>query len=241
MPDKNNSSNHNENANGNSNNSHDSGSSQDSSSSQSAAITQISLSQALLAPLDAIFKAQIHSARSFVNLILQLGYHHNSVDDKGNVSKDEGKPYYLEFIHETEENGIPKKQKISVPALAAVPISPLAVESAEFDFSMNIESTAKHSQVQKSRDEGLNDVNRNRRPWFLVDQPISVRGTLAPGEQSTRSGEIKSNSAIHISVKVGPAKVPAGLNRFLTSLSELSSISDVTPPKTEPDMKNNEN
>jgi len=205
------------------------GSGNDGTSSSSAAITQISLSQALLAPLDAIFKAQIHSARSFINLVLQLGYQHKRVDESGRTidNDEEGKPYYLEFLHEIEEDGQRKKQKISVPALAAVPISPLAVESAEFHFAMNIETTAKHSQLQKSRDEGKDEVNQTKRPWFLVDQPISVRGTLASSEQT--SGH--STSAIQISVKVGPAKIPAGLNKFITSLGELSSISDV-PPST---------
>src|SRR3569833_22533 len=41
-----------------------------------AAQAMVSLSQALLAPLDSIFKAQIHAARSFLNLLLQLGYGH---------------------------------------------------------------------------------------------------------------------------------------------------------------------
>jgi len=207
----------------------------DDGKTQSAAITQISLSQALLAPLDAIFKAQIHSARSFVNFLLQLGYHHQKVDENGQPIKGEkdGKPFYLEFVNEiTEEDGSQRKQRISVPALAAIPISPLSVESAEFDFAMNVESLHRHSQVQPSRDEGLKEVNRHKRPWFLVDQPVSVRGTIASDEQSSNH----STSAIRISVKVGPAKVPAGLNKFITSLGELSDIQDLPP-----DNNNDEN
>ena len=35
---------------------------------------QISLSAALLAPINSIFEAQIHSARAFLNFILQMGF-----------------------------------------------------------------------------------------------------------------------------------------------------------------------
>src|SRR3569833_3922135 len=48
-----------------------------------AAQAMVSLSQALLAPLDSIFKAQIHAARSFLNLLLQLGYGHRPVNREG--------------------------------------------------------------------------------------------------------------------------------------------------------------
>src|SRR3569833_4616551 len=48
-----------------------------------AAQAMVSLSQALLAPLDSIFKAQIHAARSFLNLLLQLGYGHRPDNREG--------------------------------------------------------------------------------------------------------------------------------------------------------------
>ncbi|MBS0000283.1 MAG: hypothetical protein KFF73_14980, partial [Cyclobacteriaceae bacterium] len=36
----------------------------------------ISLSSALLAPINSIFEAQIHAARAFLNFILQMGFRH---------------------------------------------------------------------------------------------------------------------------------------------------------------------
>lgn len=42
----------------------------------------ISLSAALLAPLNAIFEAQVHSARSFLNFIFQMGFRHKYLDDE---------------------------------------------------------------------------------------------------------------------------------------------------------------
>jgi Protein of unknown function (DUF2589) len=38
--------------------------------------SQLKLSQAILAPIDAILKSQVHAARSFLNLVLQIGYPH---------------------------------------------------------------------------------------------------------------------------------------------------------------------
>ena len=48
-----------------------------------AASSPITLSQTILAPLDAVFQAQAHAARSFLNLVLQLGYPHRPVGDDG--------------------------------------------------------------------------------------------------------------------------------------------------------------
>ncbi len=64
-----------------------------------ASVADISLSQVLLAPLDAIFKAQIHAARSFINMLLQLGYKHQSVDEKGNATGETNADnlYMMEF------------------------------------------------------------------------------------------------------------------------------------------------
>lgn len=44
---------------------------------------ELSLSQAILAPLDAIFKAQIHAGRSYINMLWQMAYPHLPVDSKG--------------------------------------------------------------------------------------------------------------------------------------------------------------
>ncbi len=198
---------------------------------ESATLSEISLSQALLAPLDAIFKAQIHSARSFINFVLQLGYPHKPATEanqhEGADEHNPQGPFKLEFEHEITVDGERRRQKVTIPALAAVPINPLAVEHAEFDFAMRLKGRYhKHRQVQASRDERAPDVNRNKRPWFLVDQPVSLRGQIASTEQVHR-GDM---AAINISVKVGPSKVPAGLNKFITSLNELLEVEDLPAP-----------
>ena len=99
-----------------------------------AAKTDISLDQALLAPLDAILKAQLHSARSFLNLLLQLGYR-----DASDPEFD-GKPFNLTFTQQGADGAL---QEISVPALSLVPIAPLAVQAASFDLEMAVRRIAR--------------------------------------------------------------------------------------------------
>ena len=201
-----------------------------------ASSQEVSLSQVLLAPLDAIFKAQTHSARSFLNLVLQLGYRHQpqkKVDDhtETQINPEQAKPFYLDFYHDLQyedEKGNPQKktQKVSVPALAAVPISPLAVESASFSFDMAVQKWESHKQIQQSRSE--KDALGDKRPWFLVDDPISLKGFISEAAQAS---EGSSNAKIHIEVKVGQVKVPSGLNRFLSTLGELTTVEDVESVK----------
>lgn len=187
-----------------------------------AAISEISLSQVLLAPLDAIFKAQIHAARSFLNMILQIGYPHQPVKNDGQPNREDGKPYNQEFCYDVETNGKRQTFKVSMPALALVPVAPLTVESAVFKLEMRVESVKEHNQIQSSEEEavqGETRFNQNKRPWFLVSEPISIRGNLAPSTMEGQKPAGKSAS-IQIEVKVGKMPMPAGLSKLLTYLTE---------------------
>ncbi|MEK7307240.1 MAG: DUF2589 domain-containing protein [Nitrospirota bacterium] len=216
-----------------------------------ASETIISLSQALLAPLDAIFKAQLHGARSFLNMLLQLGFPHKPIDDGGGEipEKKEGHPepplippekketpkelpYNLEFHYEAMIDGKVLKRKVSVPALALVPVAPLAVESAEFKFGMMIKKIERHRQIQQSEAKAVETekekgFDRHKRPWFLVDDPISMRGVIAPPVQTEGTKEVAQESTIQIEVKVGKMMIPAGLDKLLTSLTQTSYVSEV--------------
>jgi hypothetical protein len=193
---------------------------------QPAAISEISLSQALLAPLDAIFKAQIHAARSFLNMMLQIGYPHSPVGKDGFTTKeDDGKPYNQEFYYDTDIDGNKQTCKVSIPALALVPVAPLAVESATFKLEMLVEAVRNHNQIQSSENESIQNeqggYNAEKRPWFLVSDPISVRGNLAP--LNTDGGQKTSNGAtIQIEIKVGKTPMPSGLDKLLTFLTHSS-------------------
>lgn len=191
-----------------------------------ATISPISLSQALLAPLDAIFKAQIHAARSFLNLILQIGYPHRPiVDSKGNPSAKGGKPYNQEFYYDVEINGEIQRRKVSVPTLALIPVAPLAIESAEFKLAMKVSNVQRHTQMQESEKESLKEEEKtgyghDKRPWFLVPDPVSIRGTIGPSSDGRE--ESGKESTIQIEVKVGKVPMPAGLDKLLTFLTQTS-------------------
>lgn len=197
--------------------------------------TMISLSQVLLAPLDALFKAQVHAARSFLNFILQLSYDHKDERPGGPAPAHPDRIYSVDFVHEVPappaRAGEPSRgtimQKVSVPALSLVPLRPLTVEEAEFNLAMEVTWIAPHRQTrQNERQAAVKDAKASGedRPWYLVDDPISLRGHVAPdrgGEQV--QGE---NPVIKINVKVSPTPLPSGLEKLLATLTQSASVSN---------------
>lgn len=205
----------------------------DNSCSEPAAISTISLSQALLAPLDAIFQAQIHAARSFLNMLLQIGYPHEAVDEKGKVkaaggavadADDKHRPYNQEFYYDVDVDGNKEQHKVSIPALALVPVAPLAIEAATFKLEMRVDCTVPHTQIQDSESEavsGETGFDKSKRPWFLVSKPVSIMGNVAPpkGDEAKSASQAPS---ISIEIKVGKTSMPSGLDKLLTFLTQSS-------------------
>jgi len=164
--------------------------------------SHITLNQAILAPVNAILQAQVHSARSFLNMILQMGFPHQAVDDEGNTTmktKDADSLYRLEFIQEKKNSeGEDTKFKVSIPTIAALPLNPLAIEEAEVEFSMNLKASydpSKQMRDLKKTDEKDQYTNKNR-PWYLIDNPVELAGTI--GAQ----GEKDDGSQIFIKMKL---------------------------------------
>jgi hypothetical protein len=205
-----------------------------------AAHTVMSLSQALLAPLDALLKAQVHSARSFLNFILQIGYPHQMATPAaggagGAPEPDDGRPYRLDFSHDVPGVGL---QTVSIPTLALVPIAPLGVSGADFSFDFYVKEIAKHRQIQKSEATLTNaesdqtqgapqPTDRYTRPWFLVDRPLSLEGTFAPGPQDPGEGASRVDEArFHIEVKVTTMPVPPALEKLLAGLTQVTTVED---------------
>ncbi|MEH6649400.1 MAG: DUF2589 domain-containing protein [Motiliproteus sp.] len=178
-----------------------------------AADTDISLEQALLAPLDSILKAQVHSARSFLNLILQLGYPDASDPDS------DGQPYSLKFKYVDGEGG---EQWVSIPALSLVPIAPLAVDSASFDLEMAVRKITKSRQMRTS--VATEEQASADRPWFLVEKPVNIQGVIAPPSQGQSEHHNEAQSSIKISINVKSIPMPAGLSKLLTSLTQMGQI-----------------
>lgn len=200
---------------------------------QGESSTTLTLEQALLAPLDSILKAQLHSARSFLNLLLQLGYPHKGDDDK-----DDGHPYSLDF--QFTKDG--ETQKLSVPALSLVPISPLAIDSANFQLEMSAKRIVKQTQIRNSEKDKVNTVgtkkfDRYQRPWFLVDNPRSIEGEIVASSNTEASRQ--SQSAIKININVKSIPIPAGLDKLLSSMSNMAQISPVEPTPSDTTIEPN--
>jgi hypothetical protein len=210
-----------------------------------AASRPVSLAQALLAPLDAIFKAQLHAARSFLNLLLQIGYPHQPLDKDGKPiegSPDDKTPYELEFQYDVTVDGKVEHHQVKIPALALVPIAPIAVDTASFRFAMRVEEIAPHQQMQASeadavKKESSAGFGRDKRPWYLVEDPVSVLGTFSPAPSPADASQAAgaSQAVIQIEVNLGRIPTPAGLARLLTSLGQSAKTGPTSggaPPAT---------
>ena len=204
----------------------------------------LSLSAAMLAPLNAIFEAQVHAARAFLNFLLQMGFKHSYEDDisflkdKKKLTKDteelkkidqeidrlstrpqeEGEDlsemYEQVFTYVDENN---QKKSIRISNLALIPVRPLAVESANFKFSMSVEEVIEHNQMRKSV---LSDLPR---PWYLID-PKEIKGKIQSGGSKAQS------TAIEIEISVSSTPLPEGLADLLSSLTH-SAKTDVDTTK----------
>jgi len=232
-----------------------------------AATTDLTLSAALLAPLNSIFEAQIHSARAFLNFILQMGFKHryteeelekkkaelqksgnwdtateenfeklrtvaqlrnqreklnlkgsltateeNELNDANNQLRELGEDEDVYSATFNYRDGEGSSHQVSVPLLALVPVSPLAIKSADFEFNMSVNNT--YENYQQMRGDTGTEENR---PWYLIS-PKRIKGKIAPSDSKSES------SAISIKIQVESAPIPQGLNTLLTSLTQSSRI-----------------
>jgi hypothetical protein len=195
----------------------------------------VSLSQVLLAPLDSIFKAQVHAARSFLNLVLQMGYPHLKVDENGiplpreQQEKDSDKVYMQEFKIRTGDDSNNTVANIKIPALAMIPLAPLSIQEAEFDLDFSIGYVYRNTQMQKSEEHSIREETKyteKERPWFLVNDPISIRGVVAPkvSSEMKETTENTGDTKISIKIKITRQDMPSGLDKLLTTLNQSSSV-----------------
>lgn len=198
----------------------------DASASEPKEPNELSLEQALLAPLNSILKAQLHSARSFLNLLLQLGYPHAGSKDAENHRP--GEPFHIKFKHYDESGN---EQTLKVPALSLVPIAPLAVDSAEFEMEMAVRRITDMQQMQSERQTGSSTENRDKRPWYLVEKPVSIQGTISPSETVNGQQRNEAQSSLKINVKIKSIPMPSGLDKLLTTLTHMGEVEISTPPE----------
>lgn len=195
-----------------------------------ASISVISLSQAILAPLDALFKAQVHAARSFLNLLLQIGYPNLELDKDGKpqITSEQTKAMYTQDFFLTDPGG--NEMKISIPSLALVPIAPLTIDNASFKLNFKVENQAAHEQMQEASknvsdaEKAKTDWDEKKRPWYLVKEPVSFKGSVAPSSHDSVSSSQSSSSTINIEINLCRQPLPAGLDKLLTSLQQSTKI-----------------
>ncbi len=117
--------------------------------------------------------------------------------------------YQIPFEYK-DGNGV--EQRIEIPALALVPVQPLAINAATFDFSMSAEiQNQQHSTKQKNR------IGQSDSPWRFIDGK-RISGQIDSGEST------KETKGIKIHIEVGAAPIPQGLSSLLTSLTQSARI-----------------
>lgn len=197
-----------------------------------AAKSIISLSQLISGPMEALLKAQLHAARSFLNMVLQLGYPHVEVDEKGKAKQDvlqnQDRLYMQEFVVDTKTaSGEMKQATLRIPALALVPLAPLSIEGADFEINFKVSHIFRHQQMQSAATDktaGEKNFDVFHRPWFLIKDPISIRGVLASQLSDDKKEDNTEESAIKINIKVSRQAMPVGIDKLLTSLTQTNSI-----------------
>jgi len=253
-----------------------------------AADKDLTLSAALLSPINSLFETQIHSARAFLNFVLQMGFIDKpsitdlendiakltdlidrKVDETGksasesdlndmawkkqraelmkdyidyqtllkrekggeeldfddsvkldnlkgresefnaaNLSED---VYNLKFQY---KDGMGNEKEISIPALALVPVQPLGISKATFDFNMGVSNHRKDFNQQQSSRSGA-----KKRPWFFIN-PKRIEGKI----QS--QNDIQTQRGIKIHVEIDTTPIPQGLSNLLTSLTQSGRVED---------------
>ena len=173
-----------------------------------------------------------------------MGTPHVPVTKEGNLDEEKMNTqsmYMQEFRFEaTDETGKPRISKVSIPTLSLIPVTALAIDSAEFQLEFRVTQIERHRQIQASEKDKVEEEKKATektysefsRPWYLVKEPISLRGMVAAPTSKDLSSENTSDSTIKINIKIGKQAMPAGLDRLLTTMNQVSKISEVTKPTT---------
>ena len=153
-----------------------------------------------------------------------------------------------------------KSISLTVPTLALMPLQPLGIKSATYDLELVVRELQHHTQLQQSEiarrrgktaaaqaghaagtlqpEEGdaTGMPAHEPRPWYLVAEPISVRGTLSdPGGAGTGNQRLAS---IKVHVEIDRTPTPAGLAKLLTAMTQMSSLSENSTPPVPPPVGN---
>ena len=91
----------------------------------------------------------------------------------------------------------------------------MSIQEADLDFEFMI----KEVKAWQTKDDG-----ERKRPWFLINEPKSLRG-----EFPARKDE-QSESTIRIKMKIEASEMPAGLEKLMVhltnSIDQIDAIDD---------------
>jgi len=207
----------------------------------------ITLSAALLAPLNAIFEAQVHAARAFLNFVLQMGFRHKySESEIAELRKEPAKN--KEIINEIDREIDAKKriseleQKGTLTVKEGNELQRLKIQWDDlrmqkfdyFDDKGNVSSFfIPNLAILPIKPLGVENANFKFElnvKKFTEDfnQMGTVKGAsgdrpwylIKPKRISGEFGKSEGNEkSIKIEVNVGTTDMPYGLDKLLTSLT----------------------
>jgi len=207
----------------------------------------ITLSAALLAPLNAIFEAQVHAARAFLNFVLQMGFRHKySESEIAELRKEPAKN--KEIINEIDREIDAKKriseleQKGTLTIKEGNELQRLKIQWDDlrmqkfdyFDDKGNVSSFfIPNLAILPIKPLGVENANFKFElnvKKFTEDfnQMGTVKGAsgdrpwylIKPKRISGEFGKSEGNEkSIKIEVNVGTTDMPYGLDKLLTSLT----------------------
>lgn len=168
-------------------------------------------------PLVATIDADSISTRRYLSYLYELAF--ESYD--ANTGKV-GKLRMLEFTYTTQDCGISKQQRVSIPLLTLVPLPLLQVKEVDFDFDIQIIDAL-------SADENSTfslKAKDNERP-----EGVTLRVAMAAShiegntERKARQG-LSANMKVR--VKMQQADMPGGLSNLLSLTTNSLQIEDIT-------------
>lgn len=166
------------------------------------------LQQLIAGPLIATIDADSLSARRYLDYLFEIAF--ESYDRKTGKT---GKLRMLTFSHNGTDVNNRRKQQVSIPMLALVPLPLLHVKEAEFDFDIKILDALNEQQEETfSIEEGKTLSPADNEP----NRAFKMRASLAPKQGSENSSVqqgLSANMKVHI--RMQQADMPGGLANLL--------------------------
>ncbi|MCG8476952.1 MAG: DUF2589 domain-containing protein [Cytophagales bacterium] len=215
---------------------------------------RMSLSSALLAPINSIFEAQIHAARAFLNFILQMGFRHQPTDEDRAEQPPEAD---MEKPELAELNALEEKRKTD--ELSDQEVSRLKALKAQhgelyYQFFEYIDNSGKKvsvsipnlallpvkplavTEANFSYQFGVETQSKKYRQMGTESKKFGGKEPNRPWYLITdprslqgtfcEPGEGTKARAIKVDIKVGSTEIPYGLEKLMVHLTNNIEVID---------------